>query len=119
MAWSTGDAWGLTDTRSGASRNANHSAVMSDTIDALEAWWPPTLTPERLGRTRLAWCTIAVASHSTRRWTRSSSSRSSACGCSAIATSGPLTDGALPAQSRQHLLTVHLDRLHRVGTGVV
>ena len=51
----------MTDTRSGASRNANHSAVISDTIDALDAWWPPTLTPERFGRTWLAWWTIAVA----------------------------------------------------------
>ena len=49
IACSTGDACGLTDTRSGASRNANHSAVISDTIDALEAWWPPTFTPERFG----------------------------------------------------------------------
>src|SRR5436190_1471308 len=40
---------------------------MIETIDAVEAWWPPTLTPERFGRTRLAWWTIAVASHSTRR----------------------------------------------------
>ena len=51
MACSTGEACGLTDTRSGASRYANHSAVISDTIDALEAWWPPTFTPDRLGRT--------------------------------------------------------------------
>jgi hypothetical protein len=66
----------------GRLEHANHSAVISDTIEALEAWWPPTFTPERFGRTRLAWCTIAVASHSTRRWTRSSTSRSSARACS-------------------------------------
>ena len=56
----------MTLTRSGASRIANHSAVISDTIDALDAWWPPTFTPDGFGRTRLAWCTIAVASQSTR-----------------------------------------------------
>ncbi len=36
------------------------------TIEALDAWCPPTLSPSGLGRTRLAWSTIAVASHSTR-----------------------------------------------------
>ncbi|SHN19220.1 hypothetical protein SAMN05443668_103556 [Cryptosporangium aurantiacum] len=36
------------------------------TIDALEAWCPPTFMPVGLGRARLAWSTIAVASHSTR-----------------------------------------------------
>ena len=45
IACRTGEACGLTDTRSGASRCANHSAVISETIDALEAWWPPTLIP--------------------------------------------------------------------------
>ncbi len=54
MACRTGDACGLTDTRSGASRCANHSAVIRLTIDALEAWWPPTLTPDAFGRTRFA-----------------------------------------------------------------
>ena len=39
---------------------------MIETIEALEAWWPPTLTPVSFGRTRLAWWTIAVASQSTR-----------------------------------------------------
>ena len=38
----------MTLTRSGASRTANHSAVISDTIDALDAWCPPTLTPDRV-----------------------------------------------------------------------
>src|SRR4051794_12683318 len=76
MACSTGLACGLTLTRSGASRWANHSAVISDTIEALEAWWPPTFTPLRFSRTRLAWWTMLVASHSTRRWTRSSVCRS-------------------------------------------
>jgi hypothetical protein len=54
IAWSTGEACGLTDTRSGARRNANHSAVMRLTMEADDAWWPPTLIPERFGRTRFA-----------------------------------------------------------------
>src|SRR4051794_12113185 len=64
---------------------------MSDTIEALDAWWPPTFTPLRFSRTRFAWWTMLVASHSTRRWTRSSVSRStsvrtaSATGTSLIA----------------------------------
>src|SRR5688500_9219311 len=57
---------------------------MSDTIDALDAWWPPTFTPDGLGRTRLAWWTIAAASHSTRRWIDSSVSRSVAPVSSAV-----------------------------------
>ena len=40
---------------------------MMSTIDALDAWWPPTLTPVSLGRPRLAASTIAADSHSTRR----------------------------------------------------
>ena len=35
-------------------------------MEALDAWCPPTLSPDGFGRTRLAWSTIAVASHSTR-----------------------------------------------------
>ena len=54
MAWSTGAACGLTDTRSGDRRYSNHSAVMIDTIDADDAWWPPTFTPDDVRRTRLA-----------------------------------------------------------------
>ena len=38
MACSTGDACGLTETRSGASSSPNHSAVIIETIDALDAW---------------------------------------------------------------------------------
>jgi hypothetical protein len=38
-------------------------------IEALDAWWPPTFSPDGFGRTRLAWWTIAVASQSTRRST--------------------------------------------------
>src|SRR5918996_569283 len=80
MAWSTGDACGFTDTRSSARSSLNQSAVIRLTIDALEAWCPPTFTPERFSRTRLAWCTIAADSHSTRRSMALSVSRSGAAG---------------------------------------
>src|SRR4051812_32178176 len=76
MACSTGEACGLTETWSLASRWANQSAVMMLAIEALDAWWPPTLTPVGFGRTRFAWCTMAIASQSTRRSTRCSTSRS-------------------------------------------
>src|SRR4051812_14101656 len=46
------------------------------TIDADEAWWPPTFTPLGVFRTRLAWWTMLVASHSTRRCTASRTSSS-------------------------------------------
>ena len=39
---------------------------MIETIDALDAWCPPTLMPDEFGRTLLAWWMIEVASHSTR-----------------------------------------------------
>jgi hypothetical protein len=42
---------------------------MTVVIEALDAWCPPTLSPDGFGRTRFAWCTIAVASQSTRRST--------------------------------------------------
>ena len=61
------------------------------TIDALDAWWPPTFTPERFSRTRLAWWTIAVASQSTRRSIASSVSRSGAAGGGDGARRGPGT----------------------------
>ncbi len=38
MAWYTGDACGLTATLSSPPMWANHSAVMTDTIDADDAW---------------------------------------------------------------------------------
>src|SRR6185503_5675050 len=41
------------------------------TIEADDAWWPPTFTPLGVRRTRLAWWTMLVASHRTRRWTAS------------------------------------------------
>jgi hypothetical protein len=44
----------LTDTRSGPRRCAKYSAVMTETIEADEAWWPPTFTPDRVSRTLLA-----------------------------------------------------------------
>ncbi len=40
---------------------------MIATIDADDAWWPPTFTPEAVARTLLAWWTMLVASQSTRR----------------------------------------------------
>ena len=43
---------------------------MIDAIDADDAWCPPTLTPERAGRTRFAWWTMETASQSTRRFAR-------------------------------------------------
>ena len=54
MAWRTGAACGFTETRSGARRCSNQSAVMIPTIEADEASWPPTLTPEEVVRTRFA-----------------------------------------------------------------
>ena len=39
---------------------------MIPTIDADEASWPPTFTPDAVVRTLFAWCTMLVASHSTR-----------------------------------------------------
>src|SRR5690625_5294612 len=76
MACSTGEACGLTDTRSSACSSENHSAVMMPTMDALEAWCPPTLTPSGLSRPRLAASTIAVDIHNT-RWAISSSTEES------------------------------------------
>src|SRR5215212_10629524 len=81
MACSTGEACGFTETRSSARSSENQSAVIRLTIDALDAWCPPTFTPELFSRTRFAWCTIAVASHSTRRCTASSVSRSGVADC--------------------------------------
>ena len=66
MACSTGEAWGLTLTRSAPSRWANHSAVMADTREAELAWWPPTLTPSPAPRSWLAESTMRVLNQSTR-----------------------------------------------------
>src|ERR1035437_5120368 len=62
------------------------------TIEADEAWWPPTLTPEELSRTRLAWWTMLLASHSTRRCTDSRSSiEASDAPCAPGAATGPVS----------------------------
>src|SRR5882757_2459537 len=53
---------------------------MTETIEAVEAWWPPTFRPDTLGRTRFAWSIIAMASHSTRDSTARSTSRSTSSG---------------------------------------
>src|SRR3954452_8719840 len=91
MACRTGEACGLTETRSGARRCANHSDVMIDTIEALEAWWPPTFTPEGFGRTLFAWWTMAVASHRTRR--------SLARSCSTVGVTGAASAAVVPGAS--------------------
>ena len=39
----------MTDTRSSARRCRNQSDVMIDTIDADEAWWPPTFSAAGIG----------------------------------------------------------------------
>src|SRR5215208_7387196 len=104
MACSTGEACGLTDTRSSARSSENQSAVIRLTMDALDAWWPPTFTPERFLRTRFAWWTIAVASQSTRRWTASSVSRSGAArGCDGLLVVGtPVNTSDLPIPDREN-----------------
>jgi len=51
---STGEACGFTDTRSPGCSWSNHNEVTIDTIDAHEAWWPPTFSPDGFGRTRFA-----------------------------------------------------------------
>src|SRR5918999_5698300 len=98
MACRTGDACGFTETRSSARRSPNHSAVIRLTIDALDAWCPPTFTPERFSRTRLAWWTIAAESHSTRRSMDLSVSRSGAAGGGdgRVVVFEPLMDSDLP-----------------------
>ena len=50
----TGDACGFTETRSPALRCSKYRAVMMLTIDADDAWCPPTFTPSRAVRTLLA-----------------------------------------------------------------
>ena len=49
---------------------------MAVTRLALDAWWPPTLTPSPVSRSWLAASTMRVASHSTRCWISSSTARS-------------------------------------------
>ena len=56
---------------------------MMSTIDAEDAWWPPTFTPLVFGRVRLAASTIAADSQSTRLATSRSTSGSSRAGAAA------------------------------------
>src|SRR3954471_15052943 len=73
------------------------------TIEADEAWWPPTFTPLGVLRTRLAWWTMLVASHRTRRCTasRTSSSVSRAGRVVLIACDSPRRRAALPARCEE------------------
>ncbi|WP_433225906.1 hypothetical protein [Microtetraspora malaysiensis] len=57
---------------------------MIDTIDAEDAWWPPTFKPEGFSRTRFAWWMTAEESQST----RFSTSRSTA---NSVVVRGPVT----------------------------
>ena len=50
MAWNTGEACGFTATLSSPPMWANHRAVMIDTIDALDAWCPPTFRANSASR---------------------------------------------------------------------
>ena len=51
MAWKTGEACGFTATRSSGRSAWKYSAVMIETMEAQEAWWPPTFTsPSLFGR---------------------------------------------------------------------
>src|ERR1700753_2939257 len=91
MEWNTGDACGLTLTRSWAFRYAKYSAVIAVTREALEAWWPPTFTPSPVVRSWLAASTIRTASHRIRRWISSRTSRSTAVLAVTAAVSGRVT----------------------------
>src|SRR3954469_15673956 len=75
---------------------------MIDVIEADDAWWPPTFTPDGVWRTLLAWWTMLVASHSTRRWTASSVSRSTS-GAASAAGEVPRSDN--DGSVAQHLTT--------------
>src|SRR3954470_22878159 len=102
IACSTGAACGLTDTRSGARRWWKDSAVMMLTSEADEAWWPPPFTPLGVFRTRLAWWTMLVASHRTRRWTASRTSISvSRAGTVVLMAARILPGAALPARCEE------------------
>ena len=39
---------------------------MIETIEAEDAWWPPTFTPSAFGRRWLAWWIIQLESHNSR-----------------------------------------------------
>src|ERR1700756_3854389 len=51
---------------------------MIETIDADDAWWPPTFTPEAVARTLFAQWTMLVASQSIRVSIEANTSRSRA-----------------------------------------
>jgi hypothetical protein len=60
--------------RSSCCSSHSQSAVITVTRLADEAWWPPTLTESSDGRSRFAWSTMRMASHSTRFSMRRSTS---------------------------------------------
>src|SRR5581483_11245083 len=79
------------------------------------AWWPPTLTPEAVLRTLLAWWTCVAASHSTRRCTRSRASspaRASACTVMPAVNLAAPPDATKGGRVRPHAAG---DRGHRVS----
>ena len=90
------------------------------TIEALDAWWPPTLSPLGLGRTRLAWCTIAVASHSTRcstaRRTAMPGRRRLRCWSSTPPSSVMLIGNCTPSRGLHNRSVVSLSRLLELRT---
>jgi len=53
---------------------------MIDTTEAEDAWWPPTLTPDGVRLTLLAWWMIDVASHSNARLDRAQEAEIGALG---------------------------------------
>jgi hypothetical protein len=69
---------------------------MIDTIDAQDAWWPPTLSPDGFGRTRFASWMIAVDSHSTRRSISRNASSWSAAPSGVRSTSVPVMNSRPP-----------------------
>mmetsp|Transcript_55633 Transcript_55633/g.169251 ORF Transcript_55633/g.169251 Transcript_55633/m.169251 type:complete len:206 (-) Transcript_55633:6-623(-) len=65
-AWKIGPACGFTATRSWGWSTRKYSAVRMVTKEALDAWWPPTFRPSRLGRTLFALWIMSVANQFTR-----------------------------------------------------
>src|SRR4051794_29506393 len=106
MACNAGDACGLTETRSPGCSWSNHSAVMMLTMEAVEAWWPPTLRPETLGRTRLAWSIIAIASHRIRDSTECSTVRSVSANVAGDVGGKVVVTGVSGAVMRQELYVI-------------
>src|SRR5262249_23632222 len=84
MALKTGLACGLTATRSCGRSTLMYSAVMMVTHEALEAWWPPTLSPSGWGRRWVAlWIIHTASQRILRSSARSAASGSGAAGGSA------------------------------------